>query len=190
MSDQLVILDRDGVINHDSDAYIKSLDEWKPIPGSIDAIARLSHAGFRIAIASNQSGLARGLFNLAELNAIHQRLRELVSASGGRIELIAFCPHGPDEGCECRKPRTALLHEISGRLGIRLDNVPFIGDSLSDIRAARAVGASPWLVRSGKGEHTLAAIREHSQDADLRGVPVYPDLDAAATALINHQGRS
>ncbi|MBK1717450.1 D-glycero-beta-D-manno-heptose 1,7-bisphosphate 7-phosphatase [Thiocystis violacea] len=189
MPDRLVILDRDGVINQDSDAYIKSLDEWKPIQGSIDAIVRLSQAGYRVAIASNQSGLARGLFSLAALNAMHQRLWQLVATPGGRIEVIAFCPHGPDDGCRCRKPRTGLLEEIAYRLGADLADVPFIGDSISDIRAARAVGAAPWLVRSGKGERTLASIGDPRAGSELLGVPVYLDLDAAATALINNQGR-
>lgn len=189
MPDRLVILDRDGVINQDSDAYVKSLDEWLPIQGSIEAIVRLSHAGYRVAIATNQSGLARGLFGFAALNAMHQRLWELVGTPGGRIEVIAFCPHGPEDGCRCRKPRTGLLEEIAYRLGANLEGVPFIGDSITDIRAARAVGAQPWLVRSGKGERTLARIGDRRPDSELLGVPVYSDLDAAATALINNQGR-
>jgi D-glycero-D-manno-heptose 1,7-bisphosphate phosphatase len=188
MTNRLVILDRDGVINQDSDDYIKSPAEWVPIPGSIEAIARLSHAGFRVAVASNQSGLARGLFTPATLNAIHQRLRERVEAQGGRIEMIAFCRHGPDDGCDCRKPRPGLLLEIADRFGIDLAGVPFIGDSLGDIQAARAVGAQPWLVRSGKGERTLAHLREQGADDTLRDLPIYPDLNAAANALIDTSG--
>ena len=188
MQEPLVILDRDGVINQDSDDYIKSLDEWRPIPGSIEAIARLSQAGYQVAIASNQSGVARGFLTLAALNAMHQRLRDLVAARGGRIEMIAFCPHGPDEGCLCRKPNPGLLLEIADRLGVDLTGVPFIGDSLSDIQTARAVGATPWLVRSGKGERTLASIAERQLEADLLGVPIHTDLDAAVTALIDNPG--
>ena len=188
MTDRLVILDRDGVINQDSDDYIKSLDEWLPIPGSIEAIARLSHAGFRVAVATNQSGLARGLFKLEMLNAIHQRLRERVEAEGGRIELIAFCPHGPDDGCDCRKPRPGLLLEIAARFDVELASVPFIGDSLGDIQAARAAGARPWLVRSGKGERTLERLREQGMDNESRDIPIYPDLNTAATALIDTLG--
>ncbi len=177
---QLVILDRDGVINQDSDDYIKSPAEWILIPGSIEAIARLNHAGFRVAIATNQSGLARGLLTITALNAIHQRLREQLELYGGRIELIAFCPHGPEENCSCRKPRPGLLLEIAARLGVDLNGVPYIGDSLSDIQAALAAGAQPWLVRSGKGERTLQALPEDM----LRHLPVYPDLATAVNALI------
>ncbi|BCU08064.1 D-glycero-beta-D-manno-heptose 1,7-bisphosphate 7-phosphatase [Allochromatium tepidum] len=185
MTDRLVILDRDGVINQDSDDYIKSPDEWVPIPGSLEAIARLSHAGFRVAVASNQSGLARGLFGLDTLNAIHQRLHERVGALGGHIEMIAFCPHGPDDGCACRKPQPGLLLEIAERFGTVLDGVPFIGDSLDDIRAARAAGAQPWLVRSGKGERTLEQLRLQGAEDTVIDIPIYPDLNAAATALID-----
>ena len=188
MTDRLVILDRDGVINQDSDDYIKSLDEWVPIPGSIEAIARLSRAGFRVAVATNQSGLARGLFELETLNAIHQRLRERVEAEGGRIEMIAFCPHGPDDSCDCRKPRPGLLLEIAARFDVDLTDVPFIGDSLGDIRAARAAGAQPWLVRSGKGERTLERLHEQDTDEAPSDIPIYPDLNAAATALIDTLG--
>lgn len=188
MTDRLVILDRDGVINHDSDDYIKSPDEWIPIPGSLEAIARLSHAGFRVTVATNQSGLARGLFTITTLNAIHQRLREQVEAEGGRIEMIAFCPHGPDDGCDCRKPRPGLLLEIAARFNVSLADVPFIGDSLRDIQAARAVGAQPWLVCSGKGESTLERLRRQGTDDALRQLPIYPDLNAAATALIDTLG--
>lgn len=181
-SERLVILDRDGVINEDSDDYIKSVEEWAPLPGSLAAIARLSNAGYRIAIASNQSGLARGLFSLADLLAIHRRLHEAVAAEGGRIEMIAFCPHGPDDGCDCRKPAPGLLTAIATRLGVDLAGVPFVGDSLSDIRAARAVGASPWLVRTGKGERTLQDLADQRQAQDL---PVFSNLGAVADALLH-----
>ncbi|QGU33284.1 D-glycero-beta-D-manno-heptose 1,7-bisphosphate 7-phosphatase [Thermochromatium tepidum] len=186
MTAQLLILDRDGVINQDSDDYIKSPDEWVPIPGSLEAIARLSHAGFRIAVATNQSGLARGLFGLETLNAIHRRLRDRVESEGGRIEMIAFCPHGPNDGCNCRKPRPGLLLEIAARFDVDLSAVPFIGDSLGDIQAARAAGARPWLVRTGKGEHTLECLHEQGQDAALCDILIYPDLNAAASALIEN----
>jgi D-glycero-D-manno-heptose 1,7-bisphosphate phosphatase len=187
--DRVVILDRDGVINEDSETYIKSLDEWRPLPRSIDAIARLSHAGYRIAVATNQSGIARGLLSLCDLNAMHQLLRDLVAAQGGRIEMIAFCPHAPEDHCQCRKPETGLLEEIAGRMSISLAGVPLIGDSLGDMRAARQVGAAPWLVMTGKGQRTLAAIQA---DADLvtRGIPVCSDLCAAVSILLHHQGSS
>lgn len=184
---RLLILDRDGVINVDSDAYIKTVDEWQPIPGSIEAIVRLSHAGYRIAIASNQSGLARGLFTPSELNAIHQRLRGLVASQGGRIELIAFCPHAPAANCRCRKPRTGLLEEIAERLDSDLDAVVFVGDSISDIEAAYAAGALPYLVRTGKGERTLASIHAGDPESALFDVAVFENLAAVADALLMHQ---
>lgn len=185
VSERVVILDRDGVINEDSDDYIKSLDEWVPLPGSLAAIARLSNAGYRVAIASNQSGLARGLFSLADLLAIHRRLHEAVAAEGGHIEMIAFCPHGPGDGCGCRKPEPGLLTEIGARLGVGLAGVPFIGDSLSDIRAARAVGASPWLVRTGKGERTLRDLTDARHAHLAQDLRVFSNLGAVADALLH-----
>ena len=178
-ADRVLIIDRDGVINQDSDDYIKSLDEWLPLPGSIEAIARLSHAGFRVAVASNQSGLARGLLSLNELNAMHRRLRELLSEQGGRIEMIAFCPHAPGEDCNCRKPRPGMLLDIGARLSVDIGGAPFIGDSLSDVDAARAAGMEPWLVRTGKGERTLGYSRDR-----LSGVRVFENLRTAADALL------
>lgn len=180
MTGRLVILDRDGVINQDSDDYIKSPEEWVPIPGSIEAIARLTHAGFRVAVATNQSGLARGLFTIETLNAIHRRLRDRVEFHGGRIEMIAFCPHGPEDDCPCRKPRPGLLLAIARRFGTDLAGVPYIGDSASDLQAARAAGAQPWLVRSGKGERTLKALSPDERE----GIVIHPDLAAAVGALI------
>lgn len=180
LTDRLLILDRDGVINADSEAYIKSTDEWEPLPGSIEAIARLSNKGYLIAIASNQSGLARGLFSHSELNAMHRKLRDLVSEQGGRIEIIAFCPHAPGDHCPCRKPRPGLLLEIARRLGIGLIGAPFVGDSLSDLESARAVGMLPWLVKSGKGADTLYAGGDR-----LEGVRVFEDLGAVADHLLS-----
>ena len=175
---KLVILDRDGVINEDSDDYIKSAEEFHFIPGSLEAIARLNQAGYRVAVATNQSGLARGYFDLDTLNTMHGKLRQALAALGGHIELIAFCPHGPDDGCDCRKPLPGLLREIGERLGISLAGVPVIGDTLRDVEAARAVGASPILVRSGKGERTL------TNNKGLEGVAVYADLGEAVDALL------
>lgn len=180
MGDRVVILDRDGVINEDSDQFVKSLDEWIPLPGSIDAIARLSHAGYRVAVATNQSGLARGLLTPADLDAMHRRLRDLLAEQGGRIEMIVYCPHGPDEGCSCRKPRPGMLEEIGRRLSVDLAGVPFIGDSLGDIAAARAAGAEPCMVRTGKGEDTLARGSPH-----LTGVPVHADLASVVDVLLH-----
>jgi len=170
---KLVILDRDGVINYDSDEYIKSPCEWEAIPGSLEAIARLNQAGYRVVVASNQSGLGRGLFTLDELHQIHQKMHKELSEVGGTIEAIFFCPHSPNEDCQCRKPRPGLFDDIANRLGIALINVPAVGDSLRDLQAASAAGAKPILVRTGKGLETLSANMAGFED-----VPVYNDLAA------------
>ena len=175
---RLIVLDRDGVINEDSDAYIKSPEEFIPIPGSLEAIARLTQAGWRVVVATNQSGVARGYYDLATLQRIHDKLQRLLAAQGGQIESIFFCPHGPDEKCDCRKPRPGLFREIERRLQVSLAGVPAVGDSLRDLQAAQAVGALPILVRTGKGERTLA------KGEGLEGVPVYADLFAAVDELL------
>ena len=154
---KLAILDRDGTINQDSDQYIKSPAEWKPIPGSLEAIARLTQGGWRIAVATNQSGLSRGLFDMSTLNAIHAEMHRAVGQAGGRIDAIFFCPHAADSNCECRKPKPGLLHEIASRFGVELEDVPMIGDSLRDVAAAAAAGARPWLVLTGNGRKTRDA---------------------------------
>ena len=177
---KLLILDRDGVINQDSDAYIKSLDEWIPIPGSIEAIAQLSKAGWTVAVATNQSGIARGYYSLATLDAMHARLRALVAEQGGEVGLIVYCPHGPDEGCACRKPKPGMLHTIASHYAVDLAGVWFVGDSKGDLEAARTVDAQPVLVKTGKGEQTLS-----------KGVPeatlIFDDLASIASALIHTQ---
>lgn len=175
---RLVILDRDGVINQDSDEYIKSPDEWKAIPGSLEAIARLNHADYRVVVATNQSGLARGLYNMDTLARIHQKMNYSLSEVGGFIEAIFFCPHGPDEDCRCRKPAPGLFEDIATRLKIDLQGVPAIGDSLRDIEAAQAAGASPILLRTGKGEQLIRSGKVP------KNVPIYPDLSAAVDALL------
>ncbi len=152
---QLIILDRDGVINEDSDHFIKSPNEFIPIPGSLEAIARLNHAGYTVMVATNQSGIARGLFDIETLNQMHLKLRRLLSGFGGRIDGIFFCPHGPDDQCDCRKPKPGLFHDIEKRVGQSLSQVPAVGDSLRDLQAAKAAGASPVLVKTGKGQKTL-----------------------------------
>jgi D-glycero-D-manno-heptose 1,7-bisphosphate phosphatase len=151
---KLVILDRDGVINFDSDQYIKSPAEWRPIPGSIEAIARLHQGGWRIAVATNQSGIGRGLFDMATLNAINDKMMEMVFRQGGRIDALFFCPHTAAEACGCRKPRTGMFEEIAARFHTDLKGVPVVGDSLKDLQAADAVGAQPLLVLTGKGKRT------------------------------------
>ncbi|WP_394426115.1 D-glycero-beta-D-manno-heptose 1,7-bisphosphate 7-phosphatase [Vreelandella stevensii] len=157
MPDRLVILDRDGVINHDSDNYIKSLAEWVPYPASITAIARLSQAGFTVAVATNQSGIARGYYDEATLAAMHHHMSTLVEAEGGQIAHIAYCPHGPQDDCTCRKPLPGLLTQIQQALGLdHLGGSWMVGDSLRDLQAGEAVGCQSVLVKTGKGERTLA----------------------------------
>ena len=151
---KLILLDRDGVINHDSDQYIKSPAEWRPIAGSIEAIARLHQGGYRIAVATNQSGIGRGLFDMATLNAINDKMMEMVFRQGGRIDALFFCPHTAAEACDCRKPRTGMFEEIAARFHTELKAVPVVGDSLKDLQAAEAVGAQPILVLTGKGPRT------------------------------------
>lgn len=154
---KLVILDRDGVINHDSDDYIKSLEEWIPYPSAISAIAHLSKAGFTVAVATNQSGVARGYYDEATLLAMHNQLNTLVAAQGGHIAHIAYCPHGPDDHCECRKPLPGLLLQIKQQLGMdTLKGSWMIGDSLRDIQAGEACGCRLVLVKTGKGNKTAS----------------------------------
>ncbi|MDH4610587.1 D-glycero-beta-D-manno-heptose 1,7-bisphosphate 7-phosphatase [Pseudomonas sp. BN102] len=174
---KLLILDRDGVINLDSDEYIKSLEEWIPIPSSIDAIARLSRAGWTVAVATNQSGVARGYYDLATLESMHARLRELVAEQGGEIGLIVHCPHGPDDGCDCRKPRPGMLKRIAEHYGVDLAGIWFVGDSSGDLDAALAVDCQPVLVKTGKGERTLAKPLP-------AGTLVFDDLAAVAAHLL------
>jgi len=175
---KLVILDRDGVINQDSDDFIKSPDEWIPIPGSLEAIARLNREGWRVVVATNQSGVSRGLFDMDMLNRIHEKMLQMVRSKGGEIDGIFFCPHGPDDSCRCRKPRPGMLEEIARRFRIKLNGVPAIGDSERDLVAARGAMASPILVKTGKGRRTLKSSTE------LEGVPVYADLAAVVDALL------
>lgn len=175
---KLIILDRDGVINEDSDDYIKSPEEFIPIPGSLEAIARLNHADYTVMVATNQSGIARGLFDIDTLNRMHDKLRRLLNTCGGHIDGIVFCPHAPDVGCDCRKPQPGMLHEIALRLDVSLRGVPFIGDSLKDIQTAQSVSAYPILVKTGKGEETLATGCV-SQD-----IPVFDNLASCIDAIL------
>lgn len=178
---KLIILDRDGVINEDSDEYIKTPDEFIPIPGSLEAITRLNHAGYMVLVATNQSGIARGYFSMDTLNQIHDKLKRLLNAYGGHVDGIFFCPHGPEDNCHCRKPNPGLYEEISQRLDIDLDAVPAVGDSLRDLQAARSVGALPVLVRTGKGERTLA------KGEGLQDIPVFADLASYVDHLLEGQ---
>lgn len=175
----LLILDRDGVINRDSAEFVKSAREWLPIPGSIDAIARLSRAGYTVAVASNQSGLARGLFDRNALRAMHRKLRSLVSAEGGHIDRIVVCPHGPDDKCRCRKPLPGLLNRLARHYDTSLAGVPVVGDSLRDLQAAASAGATPILVRTGNGSRTSRSLPN-----GLRDIQTYDDLAAFAIAVL------
>ncbi|MBC7732436.1 MAG: D-glycero-beta-D-manno-heptose 1,7-bisphosphate 7-phosphatase, partial [Bacteriovorax sp.] len=148
---KLIILDRDGTINEDRDDYVKSPEEWVPIPGALDAIARLNHAGWRTVVATNQSGLGRGLFDMSALNAMHVKMNQLLAKQGGRIDAVFFCPHAPADACHCRKPLPGLFEQIGERFGVNLAEVPVVGDSLRDLQAGMAVGCRPHLVRTGKG---------------------------------------
>jgi D-glycero-D-manno-heptose 1,7-bisphosphate phosphatase len=177
---KLLILDRDGVINEDRDDYVKSPDEWVPVPGSIEAIARLHREGWRVLVATNQSALGRGLFDMSTLNAIHLKMQRAVHVAGGRIDAIFFCPHAPEDHCDCRKPRPGLFRDIARRFGLEdLRDVPCVGDTLRDLQAAQALGCALHLVRSGKGERVLAA-----QTALPEGTRVHDDLAAFADWLL------
>jgi D-glycero-D-manno-heptose 1,7-bisphosphate phosphatase len=175
---KLAILDRDGVVNYDSAAFIKSPDEWRPIPGSLEAITRLNQAGYHVVIATNQSGVGRGLFEMATLNAIHDKMNRALAEVGGRLDAIFFCPHAQEANCNCRKPRAGLLDEIGRRLNVALEGVPVIGDARRDLEAAIAVGARPILVLTGKGQKT----RREGQLPP--GTEVYGSLAEAVDALL------
>ena len=176
---QLIILDRDGVINEDSDEFIKSPSEWQPIRGSLEAIARLHRAGWHVVVATNQSGIARRLFDLDTLARIHETMLHRVIENGGMIEAVFFCPHGPDDGCNCRKPKPGMFLDIAKRLRTDLQGVPAIGDSLRDIEAAKAAGATPVLVKTGKGFGTVS-----SPELDPE-VAVFDDLYSVVNHLLN-----
>jgi len=179
MTRRVVLLDRDGVINADSDAFITRPELWRPLPGSLEAIASLAAAGWQVAVCTNQSGVARGLLDEATLEAIHRRMQAEVAAAGGRLAGIFVCPHGPDAGCPCRKPRPGLLHQAAAALGVKAAGLPVVGDSLRDLQAARAAGARPLLVRTGKGEWTWRNL-----PPELADVAVLPDLASAARRLL------
>jgi D-glycero-D-manno-heptose 1,7-bisphosphate phosphatase len=183
---KLVILDRDGTINEDRDDFVKSVDEWVPLPGALEAIARLNQAGWHTVIATNQSGIGRGLFDMAALNAMHLKMGQLLHRLGGRVDAIFFCPHAPEDGCTCRKPLPGLFQLIGERYGIELDEVPTVGDSARDLKAGLAAGCRPHLVRTGKlaraGDEAMAQLL-----ADVPGAQIHDDLAAFAEALIHHE---
>lgn len=178
---KLIILDRDGTINSDSDDFVKSPEEWLPLPGSLEAIARLNHGGWRVVIASNQSGLGRGLFDVAALNAIHAKMHKLLAAVGGRVDAVFYCPHSPEESCNCRKPLPGLFEQIGARFGVQLLGVPTAGDSLRDLQAGAAAGCEPHLVLTGKSAH----YRSGGQPAGLpAGTVLHADLAEFADFIL------
>lgn len=179
---KLIILDRDGVINEDSDDYVKSVDEWIPIPGSIDAIVALSKAGYTIVVATNQSGIGRGLFDLDDFEAMNEKLFSLVEEKGGRIDGIFYCPHTPDDQCNCRKPKTGLIDAIENELGISAKNALVVGDAERDLVAGLAKGCRAFLVKTGKGRKTLAKL-ESSTDSLLEKITVFDNLQQFAKSL-------
>jgi D-glycero-D-manno-heptose 1,7-bisphosphate phosphatase len=182
----LIILDRDGSINEDRDDFVKSADEWVPLPGALEAIARLNHAGWHTVIATNQSGLGRGLFDMAALNAMHTKMNAALARVGGRIGAVFFCPHAPEDQCSCRKPLPGLYEQIGERYGVNLETVPAVGDSVRDIEAAVAAGCMPHLVLTGKG-----ALMTDAQLAELKQripeLQVHADLAAFAEHLIQRE---
>jgi D-glycero-D-manno-heptose 1,7-bisphosphate phosphatase len=183
---KLVVLDRDGTINEDRADFVKSAEEWVPLPGALEAIARLNQAGWHVVIATNQSGIGRGLFDMAALNAMHVKMNQALHRLGGRVDAVFFCPHSPQDGCTCRKPLPGLLEQIAERYGVGLAGVPAVGDSARDLEAAAAAGCEPHLVRTGKlaraGEDALAALRR-----TVPAMQVHADLAAFAEAMIQRE---
>lgn len=180
---KLVILDRDGTINHERDDYIKSPEEWVPLPGAIEAIARLNHAGWHVVVATNQSGIGRGLFDMAAMNAMHAKMHQMLARHGGRVDAVFFCPHTPEDQCTCRKPQPGLFKMIGERFNKSLNEVPMVGDLPRDVLAAQSVGCEPHLVRTGQ-----AAAMTDVELVELRrqvpGLTIHPDLSAFADFLI------
>jgi len=183
---KLVVLDRDGVINHESAEFIKSADEWKPIKGSLEAIARLSQAGYDVVVLTNQSGIGRGYFDANTLAQIHVRMIDHVQQVGGKIQSIFFCPHHPDDDCNCRKPKAGLYVELANRLKLSFENVFSVGDSVRDLLAARTAGAKPVLVKTGNGRKSIKEIA-NQPDLELGETPVFDNLSAFADALLTQK---
>ncbi len=177
---KIIILDRDGVINEDSDAYIKSAEEWVPIPGSLEAIARLNHGGYTVVVVTNQSGIARGYFNIETLTAMHKKMDEMLTKLGGQVDAVFYCPHEPRDNCDCRKPKPGMLLDVGQRYNITLSDVIFIGDTVSDMTAARNANAKSILVRTGKGVKAEKILLAEGKES----IPVFDDLADAVTALL------
>lgn len=177
---KLIILTRDGVINHGSDSLVKSVDEWQPIAGSLQAMGRLYQAGYTLVVATNQSGIAKGLYDVQTLHAIHAKMGRMLEQYGGQVDSIFFCPHSDEDNCMCRKPKDGLFRDIMTRYQCSLEGVPAVGDTLRDIQAARSARAQPILVKTGKGERTL----QKAPPQELKDVPVYTNLAEVADAIL------
>jgi D-glycero-D-manno-heptose 1,7-bisphosphate phosphatase len=178
MAEKLIVLDRDGVINYDSDNYIKTVDEWIPLPGSMEAIGKLTQAGYKIAVATNQSGISRGYFSIETLNAMHDKMIKLAAEHGGKFDYIAYCPHGPDDDCDCRKPLPGLIHQIETALDISAKDCYMVGDSLRDLEAGVAAGLKSVLVKTGKGQRTL------EKNIGLENALIFDDLASFITSFV------
>jgi len=179
MTKKFIILDRDGVINEDSDDYVKSAEEWYPISGSLEAIAKLKQAGYTVVIATNQSGIGRGLFGFEEFEEMCEKMDVMLDQVGGYIDGIFLCPHAPEDGCDCRKPLPGMFEQIAGEFDMDLSGVPIVGDSLRDLQAGQAVGCTPYLVKTGKGERTIA------KGEGLEGVVIFEDLAEFVDQLLS-----
>lgn len=184
---KIVILDRDGTINEDSDEYVKTPQEWEPLPGALDAIARLNHAGWHVVVASNQSGLGRGLFDVSSLNEIHAKMHKMLAAVGARVDAVFYCPHAPDEGCRCRKPEPGLFEQIGERYGLDLADVPTVGDTARDVLAGAAAGCEPHFVLTGKGAIYRGVSLPESFPPNTR---VHDDLAAFADFVLAREGNA
>ena len=180
---KLVILGRDGILNDFRDDHVKAPEEWSPIPGAMESVARLNHAGWHTVVATNQSGIGRGMIDMASVNAVHAHMFKLLMAAGGRIDAVFFCPHAPDEHCDCRKPLPGLMHEIGRRYGIDLKHVPMVADTLRDLQAAHAAGCEPHLVCTGRAAH-LTAAEVRAMVAQVPGTEVHADLAGFAEHLL------
>ena len=180
---KLVILGRDGILNRFREDHVKDPAEWEPLPGALEAVARLNHAGWHVVVATNQAGIGRGLLDMASVNAVHQRMIKLLTAQGGRLDAVFFCPHAPEDQCDCRKPLPGMMRDIAMRYGVDLKNVPMVGDTLRDLEAARAAGCPPHLVRTGRA--SLVTEAEIAQwVAAVPGTLVHQDLAAFARHLV------
>ncbi|KPF59541.1 histidinol phosphate phosphatase [beta proteobacterium AAP51] len=183
----LVILGRDGVLNEFREGHVTVPEEWVPVPGALEAVARINHAGWHTVVATNQSGIGRGMIDMSAVNAVHARMHQMLQAQGGRIDAVFFCPHTPEDGCDCRKPKPGLLHDIGRRYGMQLQGVPVVGDTLRDLQAAQAAGCEPHLVLSGRARGLAGAALQELLD-QVPGAQVHASLDAFADFLLQRAG--